>query len=277
MKKYLKPSLFIFIYMSLYLFAQGVITFLYVVIYFLCNFKQIGAPAFIDEFTNNILKGATTALLISALICIPIYYLIVKSRGSSFFKECSIIKPGFSNVILSSTLGASFGTLVTLLLIYVNYVFPLDKLPGNYEEFSKIIMSGNIVIVFLSVGIIGPIIEEIIFRGLILSELNKIAPPVASVIIQGVLFGLYHMQPLQIIYATPVGIVLGLIAMRSKNLWSSIIVHIFFNSINLITGFILSDQQMESYGLPLLLSSTLVFAVSFYFLWVTEKRRVVRE
>ena len=62
------------------------------------------------------------------------------------------------------------------------------------------VTDANIILAILGVGIIGPIIEEIIFRGLIFNELKNIMPVSVVIIAQGILFGLCHFNLMQSIY-----------------------------------------------------------------------------
>jgi len=93
-------------------------------------------------------------------------------------------------------------------------------------------MEGNFVIVFITVGIMAPIIEEIIFRGLVLNELKKVVPACPAIILQAIIFGIYHMNPLQGVYASLLGIVLGIAAEKTGSIWTPILIHISFNSIS---------------------------------------------
>jgi len=77
-----------------------------------------------------------------------------------------------------------------------------------------------------------PIIEEIIFRGLVLNELKKVVPACPAIILQAIIFGIYHMNPLQGVYASLLGIVLGIAAEKTGSIWTPILIHISFNSIS---------------------------------------------
>lgn len=77
----------------------------------------------------------------------------------------------------------------------------------------------------LTIGLIGPLCEEILFRGLILGRTLAGWPPAAAVIFQAVLFGGVHMNPWQTAYGVPVGIVLGLVYLWTGGVAGSFIVH----------------------------------------------------
>lgn len=85
----------------------------------------------------------------------------------------------------------------------------------------------NSIAMFLYASLLGPISEEIIFRGAILRILEK-QGRVFAIIVSAVLFGLFHGNILQGIFATCVGIVLGYVAMEYSIKWAMLL-HIINN------------------------------------------------
>jgi len=80
---------------------------------------------------------------------------------------------------------------------------------------------------FLYAGIIGPIVEELVFRGFILRALDRHGKPMA-IVVSSVLFGIMHANIPQAVFAFFVGLVLGYVAER-YSIWWSIILHILNN------------------------------------------------
>lgn len=100
----------------------------------------------------------------------------------------------------------------------------------NYEELMELVGMDNPSIMSLVYGIvIGPIAEELIFRGVMMRYLNRAVPFVLANIVQAALFGIYHMNVMQSIYTGLIGLLFGYIAYRAGNLWFSIIAHMIFN------------------------------------------------
>ena len=90
-------------------------------------------------------------------------------------------------------------------------------------------LSGNALIAVLTVVIIAPIGEELIFRGIIFRLLEKNLPVVAAIIIQAVLFGIYHMNIMQGLYVLPLALALGYTAYRTKSVYPCILMHMVNN------------------------------------------------
>lgn len=84
----------------------------------------------------------------------------------------------------------------------------------------------------IAVFILAPIGEELLFRGVLqgylLKAANKKTVPYV-IIAQGLIFGIYHGNLVQCVYASVLGIFLGLIAYRYNSILPSIVFHMAIN------------------------------------------------
>lgn len=80
------------------------------------------------------------------------------------------------------------------------------------------------------------ICEELAFRGFILSGLSRNGRTGVAVIISSVTFGIIHMIPQQVFNATLVGMLIGLIAVRSNSLLPGVLFHFCFNALAVVHG-----------------------------------------
>ncbi len=93
----------------------------------------------------------------------------------------------------------------------------------------------SLIAMLLLVGVLVPIIEEIIFRGLILGWLCGRLPYILAVPLNALLFSLVHGIPQLMPALAVMGLVLCVFALRSGSLWPAIVVHGTFNSLMTIT------------------------------------------
>lgn len=105
----------------------------------------------------------------------------------------------------------------------------MNKIFPSYKQVQENLSSGPIILQLLVIVIIVPIVEELCFRGITFSRLNRSLCAPLAIIIQGVIFGAAHMNLFQGIYAALLGIVLGFVYYKYKNLILVIILHIAFN------------------------------------------------
>lgn len=80
------------------------------------------------------------------------------------------------------------------------------------------------------VAMLPAVCEELAFRGFILSGLLRRMSPMPAIIVSGFLFGFFHMNPQQLLTATVLGWILGLIATRSGSLLPGILFHFVNNA-----------------------------------------------
>ncbi|WP_160683512.1 CPBP family intramembrane glutamic endopeptidase [Clostridium sp. C2-6-12] len=95
---------------------------------------------------------------------------------------------------------------------------------------------------------IGPIFEEIIFRGFILKSMQKYGN-FTAIIVSSILFSMFHLNLVQFINPVLMGIVLAFIAIKSKSIFPSMIAHIFNNTIAFIATGIASLKMPALEGM----------------------------
>ncbi len=106
----------------------------------------------------------------------------------------------------------------------------------------------DIVLVVLIVVVIAPIVEEMIFRGMLLSRLRRSMGRVPAVLVSAVVFAAVHLADPNAVFVVPglvvIGIVLGFQALRTGNLSVSIFTHAGVNLIAVIS-LLYGDQIIE--------------------------------
>lgn len=161
-------------------------------------------------------------------------------------------------------------TSIPTLNILVSWL-PLENLLEN--EFDG--LSHNLIGAF-TISVIAPLLEEVMFRGAIQGDmLRKVRNPWLAIIISALIFGIFHMNPVQIVYATLLGIVLGWIYYRTGSLMSVILGHVLNNTIATIFMLfitpavedgLLSEQISSGVAIASEIYSVLLFgALSVYF------------
>ncbi|MBU3185550.1 CPBP family intramembrane glutamic endopeptidase [Clostridium estertheticum] len=86
------------------------------------------------------------------------------------------------------------------------------------------------IISIISVIIVAPIYEEIIFRGILLKGMSKKTNPAVAIVVSALLFAVIHMNIPQGINAFLLGLVLGFIYLNKRSIYLSIFAH-FINNV----------------------------------------------
>ncbi len=98
-----------------------------------------------------------------------------------------------------------------------------------------------LLIFFTTAAIAAPIFEEIIFRGFLLPSLTKYFPVWVAIVFSSLLFSIAHLSLSEVLPLTVLGLVLGIVYTRSRNLLASIVVHSLWNSGTLLSLYILGS------------------------------------
>lgn len=105
--------------------------------------------------------------------------------------------------------------------------------PKVFSEYDKLLSNvtgiNSSMLMLVGVILIAPIAEEILFRGIIQKYCHRCLLPPLAILLQGLLFGFYHGNTIQCLYASILGAVLGYIAYKFDSLIPGMILHIFIN------------------------------------------------
>ena len=119
-----------------------------------------------------------------------------------------------------------------------------------------------LVLYVVSIAIIPPIVEEMMFRGMILQGLRRFGDGFA-VVASAALFGLYHANLVQIVFAFLSGLVLGFVVIRTNSLLPSILVHALNNGMAVMVQLIERYQGTDAAVMVSTVQVVALFALGF--------------
>ncbi|MFR1028721.1 MAG: lysostaphin resistance A-like protein [Clostridium sp.] len=121
----------------------------------------------------------------------------------------------------------------------LDFAYLLPNIFASYDNVSEILSlkNGSPFAVLLLVVVVGPIAEELLFRGVIYGGLRTCFPVDVSALVSALIFGIYHKNIVQGLYAAAFGIILAYIFEKTQSIWGSTLMHMAFNlSSYLISG-----------------------------------------
>lgn len=122
--------------------------------------------------------------------------------------------------------------------------------PWFWELFDKIFENDyGIWGAFLKVVIIAPIIEELIFRGIIMHGLMRNYPKLLAIFFSGLLFALFHLNPWQFPATFLLGCLLGWVMIITRNILACILGHAINNLLVLLSMQYYRELQEVSFFL----------------------------
>lgn len=118
----------------------------------------------------------------------------------------------------------------------------VDTMPVEYMDMiDNYIQSG--LWAMITAVIAAPIFEEFLFRGVIQENLIKRMGPIGGILMGALLFGVIHIIPQQIIYASATGVILGSIYYLTKSLNTVVAVHFVNNGLTYLMFLVLGSRN----------------------------------
>ncbi|NET30589.1 MAG: CPBP family intramembrane metalloprotease [Cyanothece sp. SIO1E1] len=99
-----------------------------------------------------------------------------------------------------------------------------------------------LAIFFLTAAVAAPLFEEILFRGFLLPSLTRYLPVGSAIFASSLLFAVAHLSLSEVLPLTILGMVLGIVYTRSRNLLAPIMLHSLWNSATMVSLFILGSN-----------------------------------
>lgn len=115
--------------------------------------------------------------------------------------------------------------------------------------------------------VVAPVTEELLFRGLLLSALRARLGTAGALFFTSVLFGLFHLVPLAVIYASIAGLLLGWVFLRTGSIAPGIAMHAANNAVGVLLPAELVpipglSVEGDHIPLPLVIATTIGVVVS---------------
>ena len=167
------------------------------------------------------------------LIGFPLCCLILKGIPDGHKREEeSLTFGGFIKFFL-----ISYFVMVLLNLFTMGFLLLVGKVKGAdvVNPLEGVISNSSIWATIIFAGILSPIIEEILFRGVMLNKLRTYGDKIA-IITTALLFGLFHENFSQFFYAVGLGVVFAYVTLKTGTIKYSIGLHIMINMMGSVIG-----------------------------------------
>lgn len=200
----------------------------------------IGTEDYINSLSQFFSKYSVIVVVVLFFIFFPIFY-------KKYHKKEETKKITVFDFLLLIILGISFSLLYNAILGSLNFIFPLTN------SFSG---TTNLVSTIISTVLLGPILEEYLFRGIVYQRLQKYYPVMKSLLLTGFIFAFSHTDLFGILYAFIFNFML-IFVYEKYHLKASILVHVSANMASLLFAMFIY-QNFWLIELTLVISSLLL-------------------
>ena len=130
-------------------------------------------------------------------------------------------------------------------MLFINLCSEFIGLPDLMQDTFRA-MSRN-VFGIISIAIMAPLVEELLFRGAIQGYmLRKEMKPLHAILIASAIFGIVHMNPIQIPFAFAIGLIFGWLYYRTGSVVPGIIGHFINKSIACLQMATLTEEEFNT-------------------------------
>lgn len=201
---------------------------------------KLDTELFMQDFVSYVNTNSLYFTTILNVILIPVLSIGVYRDEKRRKAETGIIyiPPTLKQYALVGVLGMCAA-------VSVNMIISLSGLAyfsPEYQKVSQIIYSGSIWLELVAAVIAAPVVEELLFRGLIYKRLLVWVSPKVGMIISAAIFGLFHGNLVQFVYAFIIGYLLAYMYEKCKTIWVPILFHVCANLIAVLLTEYIPEQ-----------------------------------
>lgn len=253
-------------YFILYLFGQFVIGYM---VQFLigmqagAEIKAAGLQLTQEEtiaYANNYYASRMWIdLAVRAIFTLVFLIAFFAIRRKNIAKELDLKK-----IPAAKSLAAALGALFVIFTVNMSMGFLPSESVEEFTEASQNLYAYSLWQAFLTNAFLVPVLEEVIFRGVLFSRLQKVMPNVVVALITSVLFGLMHGQIIWILFAFTVGLLLSYVRIKTGSIQPTIMMHVLINSYAVIVNYKLFTIESNAVAITLMIVGVLGLACCIF-------------
>lgn len=247
---------------------------------------QVVAGVLVLVLFGMVVKQETVAAMrlatvVAQLLCILVpTLLLTRARYGSIREPLRLKMPSVRDLVLVCV------GLIALQQVLQAYMLVQDAIPlppeiqrqvnifkDLIERTYKMLVVANspveLVGVLITVAVVPAVVEELLFRGLVQGDLERVTRGFGAAVIAGIIFALYHVNPFSIVPLIALGVFFGYVVHLSHNTVLAIVAHFLNNFLASLAGYFHVDENYllfgagDSVGGQAILLNTVVSAVIF--------------
>ena len=159
------------------------------------------------------------------ILSLPIFYLIIKNMKKSTAQKSGMTVGEFFALFLICQALMTVGNMIGNML---NSFFSILKNDEVINQTGELVEAMPTWLTLLIVVVVGPIVEELMFRKFMIDRLSVWGNGIA-ITASSIAFGLFHGNLYQFFYATFIGFILGYMYAKTRNIKHCALMHMLLN------------------------------------------------
>ena len=208
-----------------------------------------------EQLSGVLYESAMLFTAVSGLLAIGVILLFYRIRRKKLGDALWLRRVEGPGLLSGAALAPALYLAVTVAMMALPEAW-LD----SYAEASSGVSGGG-VIGIVAVVLVAPVVEEFIFRGLIMTRLAQAMPGWLAAAPSAALFGLCHGHPVWFAYTFVLGVLFGLMDLRLGSIWPSILAHMVFNGVGQVLDLLPEDDVVIMGAYLVLVAAAVVLPV----------------
>jgi hypothetical protein len=231
-----------------------------------------------DSFLdNNSISFLATVSILSIIVFGIILYFKQKNSKKYSDKPFASLNGKFkkkefmeSIILFVGAFGITILWVILISFLSEGSSFYKGLLESHNSTLGSLVGTESLMFSIITVSIIVPIAEELFFRGLIYGRLRQAMKPMVAILISSIVFGIFHGNVVQGVYAFFIGCALALVYEKTDSLLLSIFGHALINAIGMGLPFL----GLDKFRLVLNILSFIAIIPSIIIIrkWIRESR-----
>ena len=196
------------------------------------------SPRLYIQLAENAVFNILLSSGVMYLVAFPVFFLIVRKMRVRLPRKMKLQPGELITALFIAEALTIVGSYVSMSLTALIENIIGQPIPDNTSE---LISDAPVWLLILIVVIIGPIVEELIFRKLIIDRLS-VHGELYAVIISSVAFGIFHQNVYQLFYATLLGALFGYLYLKSGNIGLPILLHMLINLLGSVVALFVQSK-----------------------------------
>ncbi len=177
-----------------------------------------------------ILGGRSEVLLAEAVVILPAW-LYVRRHGYDWREVFRVRSVPAGALWVAFGIGLGAAALGHELDLFVQQLFPMPpELVRGLEEMMKAKGWLDGVVLVTAIVVLAGLLEEMVFRGMLLGSLEATFDVTRAVMLSALLFAFFHLNPWTAVQILVFGVILGVLSWRSQSVFPAAIVHAVNNA-----------------------------------------------
>jgi membrane protease YdiL (CAAX protease family)/NAD-dependent dihydropyrimidine dehydrogenase PreA subunit len=179
------------------------------------------------------------ALFVYYALQMAVLSFLAYRRHGGFLAAFGLRRPKLLSTTLM-TLGALLATWA-FSLMYRAIALQLGWTPPASDSPSLTVLFGSdatgVLLTVLMVVLVGPFVEELLFRGVLLTALDERLGGVAAILLSAPIFAMLHGSLWSFVPLTFLGVALGWLTLSRRSVWPAIVLHAAYNGVLVAAAF----------------------------------------